>query len=376
MIATTALTVEAWAIRNGNGHDGNASGNIVARDSTSDSFSNRSWYLGWNDDGTITWRAFSGSSAKWSISSPVLAAGLHHIVGVRSGNNALLFIDGLLVATASFSTGNLNNQQALTIGRAATQLADGLRYFNGTIDEVGFWTSALSAQRIAAHYTKGSGANSYALEVIKDSPIYFLRMNDLSASSVAMDYSGAIRNGSYVGSPTKEATGLLNDGTAVTLNGSSQYVSIAASSAANVTDFSIEIWYKGTGTGYLVNRDETGSTKVWDVVIGGGGNLSFINWDGLAGSPQSLAGTAIVNDNLAHHIVCVKSGLTVSIYVDGAVDATTTLGTTPPTSASPAINIGRRANGSTSFVTGTIDDFAFYGSALSAGRIAAHYAQQ
>lgn len=376
MTATTVHTVEAWATRNGTSWDNNTGGVIVARDSTSDSFSNRSWYLYWNDDGTISWRAFSGSAEKWNIASPAVSNGLHHFVGVRSGNSALLFVDGLLVAAATFSAGNTNNQQAITIGRAATQLANGLRYFNGRIDEVAYWTSALSAQRIAAHYTKGTGNNSYALEVIKDSPIYFLRMNDLAASSVAMDYSGGIRNGSYVGSPTKEVAGLLNDGTAVTLNGSSQYVSIPASSAANVTNFSIEIWYKGTGSGYLVNRDDTGSTKVWDVVVGVSGTISFINWDGLAGSPQSLAGSVNVADNQPHHIVCVKSGLTVSIYIDGVLDASTTLGTTPPTSASPVINIGRRANGASSYLAGTVDDFAFYGTALGTDRITAHYAQR
>lgn len=149
------FSCEIWASRNGNAHDGFGAGVLMARDRTSASFSLRSFYVYWQDDGTIAFRGFGGSTARFNVITGVISNGPHHIVCTYDRVTACVYVDGVLAASAA-STAALNSTQALTIGRAALQTADGLRYFNGVLDDFAFYTTALSATRVANHYARGT----------------------------------------------------------------------------------------------------------------------------------------------------------------------------------------------------------------------------
>jgi hypothetical protein len=90
---------------------------------------------------------------------------------------------------------------------------------------------------------------TYSSEVLADSPLCFLRLGEASGTTAA-DSSGNSHAGTYAASPTLGATGLIagDSDTAVTFNGSSQYVSIDNSSGwADGTSFTAEIWVKASG---------------------------------------------------------------------------------------------------------------------------------
>jgi len=71
----------------------------------------------------------------------------HHIAVVCSGSTATLYLDGSAKGTAAITAVTANNV-ALAIGR----LQAGSDYFAGTIDEVKFYNSALTASQVTTDY--------------------------------------------------------------------------------------------------------------------------------------------------------------------------------------------------------------------------------
>jgi hypothetical protein len=213
---------------------------------------------------------------------------------------------------------------------------------------------------------------TYSSEVLADSPLGFWKLDETSGSSAA-DSSGNSHGGTYQASPTLAAASVVADGgTAVTLNGSTQYVSVAGASWMNTSDYSIEAWVKTSlNNFYIASRaGSTAAQRVWDVFIRTVGTVAVVTWAS-GGTNTQLNGTIRVDDGKPHHIVVTKSGTTISIYVDGVLDVSGTTSTTN-TSTTQGIDWGRRSTNA-SFFNGTLDDVAVYGSALSGTRVAAHF---
>lgn len=83
----------------------------------------------------------AGSTTSWT-----------HLVLVRDGKNLRLYVDGEEVASTRFS-GEVNDSSGmLAIGRTGGNSSD---YFQGDIDEVAVYPTALSAARVGAHYAQG-----------------------------------------------------------------------------------------------------------------------------------------------------------------------------------------------------------------------------
>jgi hypothetical protein len=78
---------------------------------------------------------------------------IHHVVCVRDATTTYIYLDGALNASRA-NTENTIVQQAVTLAGFANTLGSGL--FNGTLDEVAIYDSALSSARVAAHYAAGT----------------------------------------------------------------------------------------------------------------------------------------------------------------------------------------------------------------------------
>lgn len=213
---------------------------------------------------------------------------------------------------------------------------------------------------------------TYAATVLADSPLVYWRFGDASGT-VAADSSGNSRDGAYGNGPTLGAAGLLtgDSDTAVTFNGSNQFANIAGASWMNTADYSIECWFK-TGAlaaqRVLVSRDD-GATKIWDVLLSTSGNVQMNIFNGP--TAQTVTSPAAYADNVIHHVVCTLSGTTATVYVDG-VQVGQGTGIASNSSTTQQISVARRNNG-TLFYDGTVDEFAYYGTALSSSRVAAHH---
>jgi hypothetical protein len=77
----------------------------------------------------------------------------HHIAGVVSENRITLYVDGEKKASKTGGTGlSLGSMCVLTIGIHPTHPTRSDIYFNGSIDEIKIYDTALSAEEIVEYY--------------------------------------------------------------------------------------------------------------------------------------------------------------------------------------------------------------------------------
>lgn len=238
----------------------------------------------------------------------------------------------------------------------------------------------LNPSRFAA-----AAPTTYMGEVLTDSPLGYWRLGEASGTS-ALDSSGNSRTLTYSGSIAFSQTSLLPSqaDTAITLSStSSGKASLADASWMHPTTFSIEAWARWDGVGPATTHCIASKT------IGGTVNATNYQFMLYRPSGSNNATIIVVNSsgtnvtlsesagNLAsgqtRHIVATFDGTNVKLYVDGTQVASTALSGSLAPSTSSALVIGDTAGGSRAW-GGTLDEVAYYGSALSATRVAAHYA--
>lgn len=217
----------------------------------------------------------------------------------------------------------------------------------------------------------------YYNEVIKDSPVAYWRMSDVSGSTCTDVLSSF--NGTYAGSgTTKGIAGAVNGNYCTTFNGSG-YVTLPVDSFnyGGATAFSVELWHKGTNTGYQTliahNRGASGWSG-WEVGVSNGNQWRFTSEvsAGTSSTIDVLTGSTTGNstDGNWHHVVVVYSGTGVQFYIDGTT-ANSGSGTVTVSGSGIASWIGSRNGGAGYF--GSIDEVAIYTTALSSTRVQVHY---
>jgi len=83
----------------------------------------------------------------------------HHLVATRTqGGSVEIFIDGISRGTATTNNNPLDANPSIAIGGNVLDS----RYFAGLIDEVAYYPTVLTVDRIRAHYQAGSQAASPA----------------------------------------------------------------------------------------------------------------------------------------------------------------------------------------------------------------------
>lgn len=103
-----------------------------------------------------------------------------HVVGVRESGYTKLYLNGSLVSTQTDTTGNIDSTDNLIIG-AGTNASSGAisNFFDGIIDEVGVWNTALTAPQVAQIYNATSTGKTADLSTISGSNLkYWNRMGD------------------------------------------------------------------------------------------------------------------------------------------------------------------------------------------------------
>lgn len=223
----------------------------------------------------------------------------------------------------------------------------------------------------------------YVLEVLKDSPKAYWRLNESSGASQASDRSGNGILATYV------APDLINFGQddpitdevdgAVRLQPPEDgpgYIDCGRDASISGTGaFSFEFWFRAApgenGFGVIAWQSSGEvSYPYWAVVLQSDNTLFFRTAD-----PTFILRTVTVNgdfaDNAWRHMVCVRetSG-TLRIYINGVLATSATQSGTTDLDGS-FLSLGVAADG---VFHGGLDEVAIYHSALSSTRIAAHYA--
>lgn len=199
--------------------------------------------------------------------------------------------------------------------------------------------------------------------VLDDNPVSYWRFGE-GAGATAIDSVGS-NPGAYVASPTLGVAGAItgDPDTAVTLNGTTQYVTVADSASVDLGDgpFSIELWLKQGGTQRTMLSKGAGA---YELAVVTNLYLSASGGSAIAHSAQA------VDDSAWHHCVVTKNGAATRIYVDGK-DQTVANGTATLINTATTLFIG--GNGTTDFMSGSLDEVAIYNVVLTPLQVQAHY---
>jgi len=237
---------------------------------------------------------------------------------------------------------------------------------------------ALGYYAIQTIYVNPAPATNYADSVLASSPILYWRMNTTSGTTVT-DYSGNSRNGTTVNSPTLGTTGLLsNDSdTAMTFaTASSQRVDLAYASWMATSLITLEAIVKPnavSGVYSILDRDNSTSNpnRVFQFRINAG-KFEVILWDS-TGALWTTTSVSTLVVGQKYHLAATHDGTTTRLYINGVLDQSATRTGTMQLGGTQGFSVGSNAS-IYQFFNGVIDEVAWYSTALSSTRIAAHAA--
>lgn len=263
-------------------------------------------------------------------------------------------------------------------------------YFGGTIDDVRVYNRALSAGDVWTLYQMGKpdAVNSADSQIdpLNKGIVGYWKLDDGSGTSAA-DASGNANTGTLVSSPTWGAGKI---GGAVTFNGTSQYVDMGSAgsgtSLAITGNLTLSAWIKRAAVPevdqdrvILERNDSTGSIETYYFEVGGGHGLAdgylSSGFDKGGGQYQGVnTASAVITDKNWHHVVAVRSGSIITMYVDGvSVVSGSTTGTPVTGTAHVIIGSSNISYNNTRKWNGSLDDVRIYNRALSQDEVAKLY---
>ncbi|MGF6963201.1 hypothetical protein OKW43_000206 [Paraburkholderia sp. WC7.3g] len=248
----------------------------------------------------------------------------------------------------------------------ASGIGDPLTYTDSP--SAGTWYYVVSAQTASGE----SADSSEAVAVTVVQPHTYLKFDETSGASAA-DATGNGHAGALVGGATHVAGRV---GNAVSLDGSSGYVSLPNSVVADLSDFTIAAWVFwnggnawarifdfGAGTGrylFLTPKNSTGVMR-FAITTNGGHGERGIN-----------ANVALPTGQWAH-VAVTLSGTVATLYLNGTVIGGANDVVFAPWRVGPTAQnwIGRSQYAADPYFNGSIDEFRIYRCAMSADQITA-----
>lgn len=340
--------------------------------------------------GVATAAAALSLSASGATAAPVTAAGSlslsasGSLTGVAAGAGSLTLGASGSVSAAATASGSLSlsasGSWTLTPTTAALSLSA-----SGAAKGV---ASASASISLSASVITTS---AYSTTILADSPLGYWRMGESSGTTLT-DTSGNTHNGSYVGTAgstyTLAQTGATIEGdTAVKFSGTPNtgpagYANVPYAAWMDATSaISVEAWVKwlgapaasGTGGAGLAFRwqNNSGSVTVGGLWLDTADHIvaQFV----VAGSTKSVS--TGVEPTVGHwtHCVAVYDGAHVILYIDGVSVGTPAVATGSLTTGNCDLQIGAYKDGQWCLPNHVVDEVAYYNTALSPTRVAAHY---
>ena len=307
----------------------------------------------------------------------------HHAVGTLDGSGVTLYVDGKRVGHNGGTSSAQPYSGYWRIGGDSTWA--GNPYFNGDIDDVAIYPTALTLAQVQAHYTDSGRTvdlpakptDTYGKAVYANNPDLYWRLGE-SGGTTAKDTTQNEFDGAYAGGVTYGVDGAVTGTSdkAVTFNGSDGAVA-SASTVTNPTVYSEELWFNTTTTqgGKLIGfgSNQFGGSGGYDrhVYMFDDGRLRFGVW---TGQPNVIDSPLSYNDGKWHHMVATQGPDGMKLYVDGVL-----VGTNPQTQAQDYTGYWRVGGDTTwggnssNYFAGSIDEVAVYSSALSAADVVSHF---
>ena len=279
-------------------------------------------------------------------------------------NRGRIFVDGIDQTGSGFSQLNLTtlptSNSEIYIGEDKNGYQNP---FLNNIDEFAMWVGTDQRANVSDIY---NGGVPFDLSTLATAPSHWWRMGDNDTWS-GSQWTLTDNIGSYdlTSANMEEADRLPISPNSYTQNsfsfdGVDEYVAISANSNLQISDtFTISHWIKFTSTSqmYVTNF----ANKYGTFVQNGYAYLVFRN---LSNTQIGLQSTSTINDGNWHNIIVIKTTSTMTIYIDGVLNANNSNGATGITSTSSNA-IGALFTGAIPF-QGTIDEVAIWNNDQSA----------
>ncbi len=264
-----------------------------------------------------------------------------------------------------------NILRATTSGGPYTPIADGittLTYTDSDFPDDGAYYYIVRSVNV-------SGIQSINSSEVAATPVTLhlhLKFDESSGSTVA-DSSGHGMDGTTVNAPSWTAGRI---GNALSLNGTTQYVTVPSGIASEVSDFTIATWVYWNGGGNWQRIFDFGSGTTSYMFLtpknGANGRLRFAITTGGGAGEQQIDGDATLPADGWHHVAVTLSDSTGTLYVDGLqVGQNTGMTLHPSDLGATTQNRLGRSQYNDPYFNGRLDDFRLYGNALSASDVLA-----
>lgn len=285
----------------------------------------------------------------------------HHVAGTWDGAMIRIYVDGTERDSLA-TTAVAGNTRDVHLGYAWGG-GTPTRFFRGLVDELTYYTRALSGEEIAGIFNAGSdGKLPDCVPLVPGAKTWLQAEGD--ARDILSGNDGLLGNGTTFG------PGMV--GQAFSFDGTDDYVEIPdAGTAPGQQAFSIETWFKfnsfpdsQTQVVFTDGVTETSTYSFW-YSSGNGQLAAHLSLDG--GGTSFLLG-AFNDTSRFHHFALTYDGVSILAYLDGAEVQNTMLPGTLADSTSPLL-IGRSTLGSDHSLSGMVDELTIYSVTLSAADV-------
>ena len=322
------------------------------------------WWL--NSSGKIILATSSGgANFNGTPSSLSYNDGNWHNAVLNYASNGVysIYVDNQSVVseTSSRYTGSAVAGRPFAIG-AWSQLNQ--YWFNGSIDQVRIFDSALPQSAATALYNETTTTATYdyvEYEAANPNSIAYYKMSD--ATDQLGNYNGTATNVNF------NTEG--NFGFAGAFNGSSSYIDTNISTITSNAG-SVSLWVKtttGTQSAFFGGQSPSQNRFYFGVR-----NSNFWMGAGDSQNTYTISASSLLDGNW-HHVVLTLDGSTAKYYLDGNSTPVDTLSYTPAGTigVTPLIGAIDAVGTITAYTNGSIDQIRIYDSALSAANVTALY---
>ncbi len=318
-------------------------------------------------------RAFNNNSTTISVDTWYSAVFVLDSTLSSFSDRLKLFIDGTQIT----NTGGAQLQQNSTlnsdsgdilIGKATTGFN-----WDGNIDEVSIFNTALSQSDVTSIYNSGEPNDISCL-----SPLSWWRMGE-DATFDGTNWT-LVDNGSGDNDGTSQNMGLSSISNdvptipfstrSIALDGVDDYVDCENPTSLQITNtMTLSAWVKTTDTStyeIIIGKDSISTGTRSFLLYRSGSVARFLIFN--SSGTEFVEGTTTINDGNWHHIMGVNDGTDLKIYVNGTLEGTNVGGGGTFLNGISPFNIGRRATAPANrgYFTGTIDEVAVWNSDQSA----------
>jgi hypothetical protein len=309
-----------------------------------------------------------------------------YVAGVFSNGSALLFTNGALAVSAALTnsyTPNTNTAIAMTVGARSGATT---YFYGGLVSQFAFYTNALTASQIAAHYAAATtNPAGYAAQILARNPAGYWPCNDpfnppqaLNSGMGGLPFNGAYYNWS-TNVPALESPaypGFDPSNTVLRLFGTNGQV-FTPPLNLNTNTVTFECWLNPSGNqqsyaGLVMHRNLGGASGCGLDFPNTNNHLGYY-WNDYYRTYDWDSGLMPATGQWSYAALAVSPAQAVLCLCDGTTWRTATNSITNGVQpfAGP-IRIGSDGGGAGRWFNGEIDEVAIYGKTLSPAQLLTH----